>query len=344
MVMRRRTLFTTALNAGAAALLPARAGIAAAPATQFGVISSTMGRKKVPGERYNDAFKRLYREQRDRFGGGPIGIRLFSGDKLPQPGNGTLLTWAAAPEHADERITVSHKTRDEPGLTNLLDWAHDNHVRLSVIYFHEVQDDYFGNPDKRDERAEPEAYLAAYQQYRRMIDAHPARPLVTLEKNLMWFWQHYNAKKHGGDWSVYIEDDDPADLISWDTYVFPGMPTAQGRYATADEFFRYPLAVWRRTGKPWAVGEIGTTVQDGSGPGAERDWDRGGTKFATWVRAITAAASHPATIGAGYAGLPPARFVKWWEAGDQHNRDQSLEQVPAAVAAYRELVKSAPLT
>jgi len=329
-----RGLIVATVLAGGAGIAPPSAR-AVGPPTRFGVIASTQGPAK------DDAvtFRRLYDTQRARYGGGPIGIRLFSPDGLPRPGDGTmagnLLDWAAA-THPEEPITLSHKTRDDAHLPALLDWVQAHHVRLSLVYFHEVQDNWFRH---HDARAEPAVYLDTYRSYRRIVQAHPARSLVTLEKNLMWYWQHYNAARLGGDWRAYVEKNDPADLVSWDTYAFPGMPSALGRYATADEFFRYARDVWRETGRPWAVGEIGSTVQDNAGTGAEKDWDHDGTKFAAWVRAITAAAGDPATIGPGYTGFPPARFVKWWAGHDRNGSDQSLDQSPAAVAAYRELVR-----
>jgi hypothetical protein len=311
---------------------------AADPPTRFGVIASTQG--PTPDDAVT--YQRLYEQQRDRYDG-RIGIRLFSAGRLPLPGDGTmageLLTWAFE-KHPDELITVSHKTRDDARLAKLLDWALEHRVRLSVIYFHEVQDNWFRH---RDARAKPAAYLSTYQSYRRIIHAHKAESLVTLEKNLMWYWQHYRSSESGGDWRAFVETDDPADVISWDTYVFPGMPTVQGRYAAPDEFFRYARDAWRRTGRPWAVGEIGSTMQDGVGPGAERSWDRDGAKFTRWVRTITTAASNPSVIDARYTGMPPALFVKWWAAPDRSGSDQSLDQAPAAVAAYRALVAQARL-
>ncbi|GIM96127.1 hypothetical protein Ato02nite_079200 [Paractinoplanes toevensis] len=330
-------MVATVLVAGVGAV-PAQAA-AAEPATRFGVIATTQGRAKDDAATY----QALYEEQRTRYGG-PIGIRLFSAGRLPLPGDGTmpgtLLTWAAA-THPDEAITLSHKTRDEARLPALLDWARDHRVRLSLIYFHEVQDNWFKH---RDARADPAVYLDIYRSYRRIIQAHRARSLITLEKNLMWYWQHYNAAKLGGDWRAFVEKkNDPADVVSWDTYAFPGMPTALGRYATPDEFFRYPRDVWRETGRPWAIGEIGSTVQDGVGPGAEKAWDPDGAKFVAWVRAMTAAASKPAGIGPAYQGVPAARFMKWWAGHDRNGSDQSLDQVPAAVAAYRGSVAAARL-
>jgi hypothetical protein len=221
---------------------------------------------------------------------------------------------------------------------------------MSLIYFHEVQDDWFA---ARDPGAGPDVYRDVYRAYGRIIKAHPARPLVTLEKNLMWYWQHYNGRfgPNRGDWRVYVEPDDPADLVSWDTYAFPGMPMDRGRYATPDEFFRYAKEVWNERGLPWAVGEIGTTVQDGrtflgakpGGPTRFANWDRDGAKFVRWVSEITAAASNPASISDHYVGVPPARFVKWWAATDAAGNDLSLEQNPAAVAVYRERMRNARL-
>ncbi|GIF20048.1 hypothetical protein BJ973_002047 [Actinoplanes tereljensis] len=315
-------------------MVPAQAE-AAGPDTRFTVIATTQG----PAKDDFDTFRQLYEKQRKQYGGGPIGIRLFSPGLLPLPGDnnmpGKLLAWAVA-RHPDEAITVSHKTRDDARLRALLDWANTKHVRVSIIYFHEVQDNWAKH---HDARAKPEVYLETYRAYRKIIQAHPARPLITLEKNLMWFWQHYSVAKQGGDWRLFVEKkNDPADLVSWDTYVFPGMPTAQGRYATPDEFFRYARDVWRETGKPWAVGEIGTTVQDGTGPCAEKNWDPKAEKFTAWVKVITAAASNPSTIGPEYRGMPAALFMKWWAGPDANACDQSLDQAPAAVAFYRGLM------
>jgi hypothetical protein len=331
-----RSWLVTVVLVGVVIHAPDHAEAAAPSATRYGVITSTQGSVIADDA---PSYIRAYEQNRDRYGA-PLGIRLFSAGRLPLPGDesmaGALLTWAAT--RPEEPLTVSHKTRDDARLVKLLDWVHAEKRTLSVIYFHEVQDNWFKH---RDQRATPAAYNETYRAYRRIVDAHPARPRVTLEKNLMWYWQHYNAKRQGGDWRLFVEPGDPADLVSWDTYVFPGMPTAQGRYATPDEFFRYPRDVWRERDLPWAVGEIGSSVQDGTG--SERNWDRSGRIFARWVGEIAAAAGNPAAIGASYRGMPPARFMKWWAAPDRNNADQSLEQVPAAVTAYRKLVRRAPV-
>ncbi|MET0422329.1 MAG: hypothetical protein ABW046_00545 [Actinoplanes sp.] len=295
--------------------------------TTFGVIASTQGSE--PDTMAN--WIRLYDRQRARYDEAPIGIRLFSPNRLPLPGDGSmagkLLTWAAD-KHPEETITVSHKNRDDARLKQFLDWVQKKRLRVSVIYYHEVQDDI------TDPRAEPATYLAAYRGYRKVIAAHPARARVTLEKNLMWWWQHYRATPAKGDWRQYVEKDDPADVLSWDTYVFPGMPTAQGRYATPDEFFRYARDAWREYDLDWGIGEIGTTVQDG-GPKSERAWDPDGRKFAAWVSQIVKAAADPKSIGPAYKGMPPARFLKWWGALDSTDHRLDLDQSPAAVDIYQ---------
>jgi hypothetical protein len=320
--------------AGSADVASGRAAAPVAP-TQFGVIASTQGSAPDTFEEH----VRRYDEHRRRYGG-PIGIRIFAGSsgQLPLPTDrsrtGRLLAWAAS-AHPDEPITVSHKVRDDARLRRLLDWVRATGVRLSVIYRHEAQPDWF---DLGQRGAEPAVYRATYRAYRAVIAAHPARPRVTLEKNLMWFWQRYRTgAKPQSDWRHYVEAGDPADLLSWDTYAFPGMPTEQGDYGTPDDFFRYARAAWHQFRLPWAVGEIGTIVQDGTGVGrcTEKSWDPDGSRFAAWVRQMTAAAADPATIGPGYAGLPPARFVKWWGAPDTDDCDLSLEQSPDAVAAFR---------
>lgn len=333
---RLGALLGAVLAAAPVAAVP-RAALAAAPQdTRFGVIASTQG-----SEPDNAAsFVRMYERQRARYAA-PIGIRLFSAGLLPLPGDGSLagnlLPWAAR-RHPEELITVSHKTRDDARLRTFLDWVRAHRLRVSVIYYHEAQSGWFAEGDRR---AKPDVYRATYRAYRAVIAAHPARSRVTLEKNMMWFWQHYRAAAAGGDWRRFVEAHDPADLLSWDTYAFPGMPTAQGRYATPDEFYRYARDAWREFRLPWAVGELGTAVQDGVG--AERDWDRDGALFTRWVRRITAAAADPASIGPSYAAMPPAVFVKWWGAHDAADNDLSVDQVHAAMRAYRMRVRAASL-
>jgi hypothetical protein len=321
------------------ALLAVPASAAPVDDTRFEVITSTQG--SVPDTL--EEHVRLYDAHRQRYGA-PIGIRIFAGNngQLPLPTDhnrsGRLLAWAAR-EHPDERITVSHKVRDDARLRQLLDWVKSTGVRLSVIYRHEAQPDWF---DLGQQGARPDVFRATYRAYRSIITAHPAGAQVTLEKNLMWFWQYYQVKnKPQSDWRNYVEVNDPADLLSWDTYAFPGMPTKQGHYGTPDDFFRYARDAWREYRLSWGVGEIGSIVQDGTGVGkcTETDWDRAGNRFTAWVQQMTAAARNPAGINSTYVGMPPARFVKWWGALDADDCDLSLEQVPAAVAAYRTLVQ-----
>jgi hypothetical protein len=292
--------------------------------TRFGVIASTQG--SVP-DRFAD-YVRLYDRQRLRYGA-PIGIRVF-GSELPLPTDnnlpGRVLAWAVA-SHPEEMITVSHRVPDGVRLRRLLDWVRAGTVRMSIIYRHEPQP------------FDPDAYRATYRAYRAVIAAHPARPRVTLEKCLGWYWQRYRVTPRT-DWHAYVEAGDPADVLSWDVYAFPGMPTRQGSYGAPDDFYRYARDAWREFGLPWAVGEIGSVVQDGTGTGTERAWDRDGSRFTAWVRQMTAAASDPSLAGPSYAGMPPARFVKWWGALDSADRDLSLEQVPGAAAAYRQLVRA----
>jgi hypothetical protein len=341
--MAGRVLFmlvVAMLCSGATPAAVADSGAGAVVGTRFGVIASTQG---SPSDTV-DTFVKAYELRRAQYAT-RTGIRLFSAGALPLAGDGTmagqLLSWAAL-RHPEEPITVSHKTRDDARLRRLLDWVQANRLRVSVIYFHEVQDDWFGRPS-RDPRAHPDTYRATYRAYRAIINSHPARSRVSLEKNLMWFWQHYRAATAGGDWHRYVEANDPADVLSWDMYVFPGMPTGQGRYAIPDEFFRYARDAWRQYAIPWGIGEIGTAVQDGSGNGVERAWDPTGSIFVRWVGQITAAANNPRSIDQTYANVPPARFMKWWDGLDANDVDLSLHQATAAQRLYRALARAAPL-
>jgi hypothetical protein len=295
--------------------------------TRFGVIAATQGPAE-PDTWQN--FVRLYEVQRARYGG-PIGIRLFSPAKLPLPGEpgmvGRLLTWAIA-EHPEELITISHRERDDARLRRFLDVVASEGLRVSIIYFHEAQAEWH-NP-----RASPPTYLATYRAYRDVIDRHPAQPRVTLEKNLMWYWQRYNNRR--ADWHEYVELNDPADFLSWDTYTFPGVAPSQTHYSTPDDFFKYARDAWQEYGLQWAIGEIGSAVQSHS-------WDQNGSRFVAWVREITAAAANPASIDDSYEGMPAARFVKWWCALDGDDHELGLDQASAAVDAYRPLVKASPL-
>jgi hypothetical protein len=319
---------------------PASAARAEADETRFGVIASTQGSAPDTFTEYI----RLYDIHR-RYYSAPLGIRIFAGvdGRLALPTDrtqpGQLLAWAAR-EHPDEPITISHKIRDDARLQQLLDWVKSTGVRLTVIYRHEAQPDWFRDGQ---EGAKPDVFRATYRAYRSIIAAHPAKAQVTLEKNLMWYWQYHEVKRKGktqSDWRKYVELNDPADVLSWDVYAFPGMPTKQGHYGTPDDFFRYARDAWRQFHLPWGVGEIGSIVQDGTGGRCtEKDWDRAGNRFTAWVHEMTAAARNPAGIDSTYLGMPPARFMKWWGAVDADECDLSLEQVPAAAAAYRSLVQ-----
>jgi hypothetical protein len=240
---------------------------------------------------------------------------------------GKLLTWAIA-EHPEELITISHRERDDARLRRFLDVVATEGLRVSIIYFHEAQAEWH-NP-----RASPPTYLATYRAYRDVIDRHPAQPRVTLEKNLMWYWQRYNNRR--ADWHEYVELNDAADLLSWDTYTFPGVAPSQTHYSTPDDFFKYARDAWQEYGLQWAIGEIGSAVQSHS-------WDQNGSRFVAWVREITAAAANPASIDDSYEGMPAARFVKWWCALDGDDHELGLDQAAAAVDAYRPLVKASPL-
>jgi hypothetical protein len=335
--MKRSRRLAALLSAISLVVLPAPARAAGAD-TRFGVITATLS---DPGGDNAANFIRLYELQRARYRS-PIGIRLFSQGRLPLPGKSPmeakLMDWAIR-EHPEELITVSHKISDLDRLDEFLDLVQRRRLRVSIIYFHEAQADYFKD---RNPAAEPATYRRVYREYRARIDRHPARSRVTLEKNLMWYWQHARTRQFRDSvWRNYVQPDDPADLLSWDTYTFPGVDNRQRRYSTPDEFFRYARDAWRRYGLAWGVGEIGTTVQDGAG--AERDWDRDGARFAAWVREITAAAANPASIGPSYAGMPPAEFVKWWCAMDRNGIEYCLDQTPAAEAVYQPLVRAHPL-
>jgi len=332
--MKRRFLWGMLLAVAVVAASPTPA-CADGPGPVFGVIASTQGSPPDTAEEHI----RQYDRHRANYGG-PIGIRIFSGGRLPLPTDnnrpGRLLAWAAD-GHPEETITVSHKTRDDARLRRLLDWAHVRKLRLSIIYRHEAQPDWF---EYGQQGARPDVYRETYRAYRTVIRAHPGRERVTLEKNLMWFWQYHHVRtKPESDWRWYVERNDPADVLSWDTYSFPGMPTRQGHYATPHDFFRYARDAWKEFRLPWGVGEIGTIVQDGDGKGVEQSWDPDGTRFTAWVGRIARAARNPATIDVSYAGMPPARFVKWWGALDADDQDLSLEQVPAAAAVYRGLMR-----
>jgi len=328
-----RMVRAIAVGLGVLALSAPVPASAAGTRTRFAVIATTQGREPDTTEN----FVRLYEQRRAQFGA-PIGIRVFAGGRLPLPEpdsvNGRILLWAAR-QHPEESITVSHKIRDDARLRTFLDWVLAQRLRVSVIYFHEVQDDWFADADEQIPGAEPETYKATYRAYRAVINDHPAASRVTLEKNLTWYWQHYRAATEGGDWHRYVEAGDPADVLSWDTYVFPGVPKRVHHYSTPDDFFRYARDAWRQYRIAWGVGEIGTAVQDGEGPGVDRAWDPTGTIFADWVRRITDAAGNPARIASSYAGMPPARFMKWWQGPDGNDVDLSLDQNAAATAVYR---------
>src|SRR6059058_1348484 len=128
------------------------------------------------------------------------------------------MTWIAA-HHPDEEITVSFKQYDATRLGSLMTWAQSHGIRLTIVYFHEPQDDC----GRGVTAACGPTYKAIYQKMRTAIDAHPWHANVQLDKVLMWYYQRYSAASHPGtDWTNYVEPavngvkQDPADAVTWD--------------------------------------------------------------------------------------------------------------------------------
>jgi hypothetical protein len=312
--------------------------------TRFGAIVSNL---HVTADNLPD-YSRLYDQHRALFGA-PMGIRIYSPGQLPNPADPNdqaswtqEMRWAAG---KGEPITVSHKSADTARLTQLLNCAYTNNVHLTIIYFHEVQDDWGKN---RNSAAEPSYYRQVFRDYRNVINNSQAGAagLIKLEKNLMWYYQMFRAPTLGADWKEYVEANDPADQITWDVYAYPGLDDGVGRYLTADESFRFARDSSAYSGRPWGIGELGTVPQDGKTdgtghylPGVVAQFDPDGTKFIAWIRTLADAARNPASIGPSYAATSPALFVKWWCAYGGSGENFHLEQYPQAVTTYKALMQ-----
>jgi len=303
--------------------------------TRYGLLVSTRNEPDV-GDDFT-GFVTEYNRHRPLMGDAPLGVRVYSSDDIPlADANGNyaskVLNWVAA-NHPDESVTVSFKLYAAARLTTLLNWAQANDIALTLIYYHEPQENWAKD---HDSAADPAVYKNIYHQMRTLVDAHPWRTHVVLEKCLMWYWQHFNAATLGGDWHDYVESKDangnkvdPADRVTWDAY----NPLNWTRYATPSEFMEHALAVWQATGVGWGYGEIGATPV--------------GTADAAWVAATKAyadAARTPALAGTAYAALPPAQVFKYWCAYQNLKvRSYHLEQNPAAVSMYQGYVTNMPL-
>ncbi len=306
--------------------------------TRYGAIISIGRDPTVPDTLAG--YQSLYNSHRTQLGNKPLGVRIYSSGALPIPTESSptvddqIMAWVAA-NHPDESITVSFRSYDGARLSSLLSWAQTNSVDLTVIYFHEVQDDWgkSQNPD-----AEPSLYRSVYHQMRTVIDAHPWHAHVTLEKNLNWYWQNFNAATMGADWHDYIETKnadgtkaDPADRVTWDAY----SPEFWASYATPSQFMQYALAVYNEAALPWGFGEI--AAQPKTAPGDS-----------TWVAATKAyadAARTPSLAGAAYATMPAAQVFKYWDAYNNDGvRTYDLSQNPAAVSMYTPYLTSMPLS
>lgn len=303
--------------------------------TRYGAIVATNNEPGVPDD--FSGFVTEYNAHRSLLGNAPLGVRVYSSGQIPlASATGSypeqVLAWVAA-NHPDESVTVSFKSYDAARLTSLLNWAQAHDIALTVIYFHEPQDDW---GKSQNPAADPAVYRSIYRQMRTVIDAHPWKSHTVLEKCLMWYWQHFKAATSGADWHDYVEAKsasgtkvDPADRVTWDAY----SPLEWSRYATPAEFMEYALAVWQATGTAWGYGEIGTI------PVAAAD--------AAWVAAIKSwadAARTPSLAGIAYAALPPGQTFKYWCAF--HNNGVAsyhLEQNSSAVATYQGYLTNMPL-
>lgn len=272
-----------------------------APQTKFGAITETLN---DPNGSTAANWESIYTEHRTALGA-PLGVRVFSSGAVPLATDasqqGQFMTWIAA-HHPDEEITVSFKQYDATRLGSLMTWAQSHGIRLTIVYFHEPQDDC----GRGVAAACGPTYKAIYQKMRTAIDAHPWHANVQLDKVLMWYYQRYSAASHPGtDWTNYVEPavngvkQDPADAVTWDAYQESWITT----YDSPAAFMQYPLAVWNKARMPWGYGELGSHVLSG-------DSTRTG-----WVNAIKSwgdAAQTPSLAGSAYAALPPAVSVKWW--------------------------------
>jgi hypothetical protein len=333
------------VSTGGTATLSAKADVTTVGDTRYGDIVSTVN-EGIPYTRAN--FITLYNSHRAQFGGAtPLGVRLYSSDEVPVPTDPSpsvteqIMAWVAT-NHPDESITVSFKSYNGGRLASLLSWAQANTVDLTVIYYHEPQENW-GKQSPPDPGADPTYYKSVYAQMRTVINAHPWKSHTTLEKNLMWYWQAIQVPIYGVDWHVYVlpknadgSKADPADRLSWDAYT----PLEWSRYATPAEFMTYALAAWNDSAIPWGYGEIGALPKTTPGDAA-------------WVaatRAYADAARTPSLAGPAFAALPPAQTFKYWDAHhnlDAHGNpvgDYDLSQNPAAVAMYTPFLVGAPLS
>ena len=306
--------------------------------TRYGAIIS-IGRDPIVPDTLA-GYISLYNSHRAQLGNEPLGVRIYSSGAIPIPTESSptvddqIMAWIAA-NHADESITVSFKSYNGSRLSSLLTWAQNNSVDITVIYFHEVQDDW---GKSHNPNAEPSLYRNVYHQMRTLIDAHAWHAHVTLEKNMNWYWQNFNAATMGADWHDYVEPKnangakaDPADRVTWDSY----SPEFWDSYATPAEFMQYALAVYNEAALPWGFGEI--AAQPKTTPGDS-----------VWVAATQAyadAARTPALAGAGYANMPAAQVFKYWDAYNNDGvRTYDLSQNPAAVSMYTQYMTSMPMS
>jgi hypothetical protein len=306
--------------------------------TRYGAIVSVGRDPNVPDTL--SGYISLYNSHRSALGNGPLGVRVYSSGAVPIPTESSptltdqIMDWVAA-NHPDESITVSFKSYDGSRLSSLLTWAQNNSVDITVIYFHEVQDDWGKN---QTPGAEPSFYRNVYHQMRTVIGAHPWHAHVTLEKNLNWYWQNFKAPTQGADWHDYVElknangtKTDPADRVTWDAY----SPLEWSTYATPAQFMQYALAVYNEAAAGWGYGEIGALPETTPADSA-------------WVAAIQGyadAARTPALAGSTYSSMPAAQVFKYWDAFNNdgvHTYD--LSQNPAAVTMYTAYMTSMPLS
>jgi hypothetical protein len=178
-------------------------------------------------------------------------------------------------------------------------------IRVNWVYWHEPEDDV----EKGAFTAAQ--FRAAFQHLDQLADsAHNPNLRSTV---VLMSWS--TKPGSGRDWRDYMPPLDSVDVLAWDIY---NRPAARGLYTPPAELLDGPRKAAESVGKPFAVGEIATTLVKGDD----------GKGRAAWLRSV-----------GGYLIEHDADFAAYfdfvWNDGDD---DYRLTD-DASINAWRQLAE-----
>ncbi|MEU7907877.1 hypothetical protein [Actinoplanes sp. NPDC049118] len=205
---------------------------------------------------------------------------------------------------------ISYKDRVAPAaITAFLDSIPAG-TRVWLTWYHEGDIDWAGDVD---------GYVGYWKLLRETVDAHPARPYVTLINVHTLYASRY--KRREMDWRRFMVPD-LADVDSWDCY----RPASVDAYEAPETLLGLPIAARREFGVRTHITEFGTHPTR---------WDTDGTWQAAWYREACAYLDGAGVEAVGfwcnadgqfdYRPTKPRVLEEWRSLMNQYNAKARIE-------------------